>query len=872
MGSNECTHSRRLVLLVAAALIAAVVALPATASAQSNDEAGNGQPNEITISGIVTASGGMSTANVVVSVVARCWWVCSSGSPMLPGDHPERPHPLNPSVLLGETSVDSTGDWSIAVNQPDGPFSFNGYWLMVWDRNAELAVRRHLLPLPLDPREGQWESQIDIEIELEPGGQVSGQIVNPSGSPLPSGRYVLTPSGYTGYDLDIDLETGRFISPTVAPGQYRIAYGYLDGDYLTNNDAARVEVSATQTVDAGTIELQLPGQITGTVTDRVGRALSGVTVSGRISSESSYSSMPYSPFSNSGRGRLWATTGEDGTFTAQNLFPDDDWQIEIEVPLRQEFTASAAGETHSCSIRDDLTLVCWGNNQLGQTDAPDGQYTAIAAGEIHTCAIRDDNTIACWGSGWDGKTDPPDGQFTAIAAGGYHSCAIKTDATIACWGNNWDGQTDAPSGTYTAVAAGGYHSCAIRADATIACWGNNWEGQIDAPSGTYTAVAAGEAHSCAIRTDATIACWGNSQDGQATPHRLTRYLYTEDYLQRFRSSLDLCLISVDNWVFNVAPGHSDYEFPGQGSLADLCGRDVTLEFDQQGLPLPARELIDGTCRDCFRRSPSLRQTGLGLGRLLDSIDQGEIQLPDGQYTAISARWYHTCAIKTDGNITCWGNNSYKQADAPEGQYTAVTTGSGHSCAIRNDGSVVCWGSNSYNRARGPLQIYHPASREGIALASGGTVDCSVVWNENPGVTCSDGQTEPEGDSAAARCFAVHQFGAQPVDVAKSADRQTVLAQLSWGYHDSIGCYLTLDEAALGVLQVAPAPLGFPAADPDASQRCSAVHQFGAQPVDVAKSADRQTVLAQVRWGYHDSIGCYLALDTASTAALRAAHT
>ena len=96
--------------------------------------------------------------------------------------------------------------------------------------------------------------------------------------------------------------------------------------------------------------------------------------------------------------------------------------------------------------------------------------------------------------------------------------------------------------------------------------------------------------------------------------------------------------------------------------------------------------------------------------------------------------------------------------------------------------------------------------------------------------------------------------------------------MSWGYHDAIGCYLTLDEAALGVLRASPAPPGFPAGDAEAAQRCFEAHQFGAELVDVAKSADGQTVLAQVSWGYHNAIGCYLTLDPAATTTLRAAHT
>lgn len=66
------------------------------------------------------------------------------------------------------------------------------------------------------------------------------------------------------------------------------------------------------------------------------------------------------------------------------------------------------------------------------------------------------------------------------------------------------------------------------------------------------------------------------------------------------------------------------------------------------------------------------------------------------------------------------------------------------------------------------------------------------------------------DEAADRCFGFHRFGQGPVDVAKSADGSEVLAQGRWGYHDSIGCYLVLDDGAVGALRagasaVAPQP-------------------------------------------------------------------
>ncbi len=50
-------------------------------------------------------------------------------------------------------------------------------------------------------------------------------------------------------------------------------------------------------------------------------------------------------------------------------------------------------------------------------------------------------------------------------------------------------------------------------------------------------------------------------------------------------------------------------------------------------------------------------------------------------------------------------------------------------------------------------------------------------------------------------------------MAKSADRQTVLAQVSWGYHDAIGCYLTLDDTALTTLRADHSTDTVPDADP-----------------------------------------------------------
>ncbi len=59
---------------------------------------------------------------------------------------------------------------------------------------------------------------------------------------------------------------------------------------------------------------------------------------------------------------------------------------------------------------------------------------------------------------------------------------------------------------------------------------------------------------------------------------------------------------------------------------------------------------------------------------------------------------HACALhRTTGSILCWGSNEHGQASPPAtGTYSAITSGNTHSCALRSDGAVVCWGSITVN--------------------------------------------------------------------------------------------------------------------------------------------------------------------------------
>jgi hypothetical protein len=71
----------------------------------------------------------------------------------------------------------------------------------------------------------------------------------------------------------------------------------------------------------------------------------------------------------------------------------------------------------------------------------------VSAGPGHTCGLKTDGSVACWGLDNYGQSTPPAhsaGAFAQVSAGGYHTCGLKTDGSVACWGDNGDGQSTPP--------------------------------------------------------------------------------------------------------------------------------------------------------------------------------------------------------------------------------------------------------------------------------------------------------------------------------------------------------------------------------------------------------------------------------------------
>ena len=119
-----------------------------------------------------------------------------------------------------------------------------------------------------------------------------------------------------------------------------------------------------------------------------------------------------------------------------------------------------SGNTHSCSILDDGSVRCWGDNEHGQlgdgtrtnslspilASTPLGKSAvSISIGAEHTCAIFDDGTLRCWGSNSNGqigdgtlieRTTPTLVNLGAgksaksVSLGQTHSCALLSDCLL----------------------------------------------------------------------------------------------------------------------------------------------------------------------------------------------------------------------------------------------------------------------------------------------------------------------------------------------------------------------------------------------------------------------------------------------------------
>jgi alpha-tubulin suppressor-like RCC1 family protein len=496
--------------------------------------------------------------------------------------------------------------------------------------------------------------------------------------------------------------------------------------------------------------------------------------------------------------------------------------FEVEGPIE---TVTRGGGGHACALHTDQTVTCfadgYSDNRYGQMNPPCGTFEAVGVGSHHTCGLRTDGTLSCWGADYLEQSTPPAGTFRALAVFGNYSCAIRQDQTLECWGSNDLGESVAPDGTYLAVATGNEYACAIRSDGAVVCWGWDIYGQRDAPPGVFKAVATDTAGACAIRLDGTLACWGQglgeveepppgtfvavspgaigSMCGLATDHTVECWGYYARSLPAPSSDACSGIDCAGNGV--CVPGYSGpdcrcdsgfaqawgdprscvadvcsldwggcdpyYTFCGNTAQGRICGPcpDGYSGNGESGCTPPPTEPCDvnpcqhgGTCLEqsgrpatcscppgftgplCelhFERLSSTRYHTCGVradGTLLcwgNNFSSEIMPVPSGTFTAVAVSPSGTCGLRADGTITCSGTNFYGEGEPPAGEFLSIAGGEAHYlfCGIRADETLACWGSNGFGQATPPAGTFRALAVGAFRSCAIRTDDTVVCWGE-----------------------------------------------------------------------------------------------------------------------------------------------
>ena len=106
-----------------------------------------------------------------------------------------------------------------------------------------------------------------------------------------------------------------------------------------------------------------------------------------------------------------------------------------------------------------------------------------------------------------------------------------------------------------------------------------------------------------------------------------------------------------------------------------------------------REIRTGFMHTCgIRMDSRVECWGAGKTNTGSDYNFGQSIPPTGTFIGLSAGYTHTCGLRPNGAIECWGKNTSGESTAPAGQFVSVEAGNAFSCGVRADGSTLCWGT------------------------------------------------------------------------------------------------------------------------------------------------------------------------------------
>jgi alpha-tubulin suppressor-like RCC1 family protein len=323
--------------------------------------------------------------------------------------------------------------------------------------------------------------------------------------------------------------------------------------------------------------------------------------------------------------------------------------------------AIAASPFNVLALKNDGSVIGWNFNGPIAIPASFHGAQSIGAGYDFQVALMPDGTVR--GNGIDG---PALSGVVAINTGTRHVLALQSDGTVRAFGMNTWGQCLAPESpeAFTGIFEGSFASYptrwAVRADGSVArLMGIDYPGGVPFPIDMTDVVALngdGEFAMLALRQNGTIAGWGNSER-LVIPGGLTNVVSMGGSLALHRNG------TVTSWGANAPPG----DLPPVSAIA--ANEYVGIALTSSG-QVRTWTSINGNA--------SAVTPPLGLDRVV----------------AVTAGLRHLVALRDDGSVVAWGDNSLSQTIVPAGatDVVAVAACDFYTVALRGDGNVVMWGN------------------------------------------------------------------------------------------------------------------------------------------------------------------------------------
>jgi len=334
-------------------------------------------------------------------------------------------------------------------------------------------------------------------------------------------------------------------------------------------------------------------------------------------------------------------------------------------------TQLALGAYHTCVLDAVGDVRCWGYNGYGQLgygntnnlgDNPgevSGGLNAavietkkIAAGFYHTCALKYDGSVWCWGYNGYGQLGAGDTQNRRdgvnnsfaipslgtgrhaidIAAGAYSTCALLDNNSLKCWGYNGVGTLGLGDTAYRGDNPGEMGDALPAVDMGLAGWG-------------IKQIAMGAFHTCAVRANNSWPkCWGYNVFGQLG---LGDTNSRGDNPGEMGGALPFMPAGNTSWQVSLGAYHTCVP-----AWSGLAGRSGVKCFGYNG----SGQLGQG---DTVSRGGNPGDVAFGNPPNINLGTEPATSFAH-KVLGIASGIYHTCALLGDGTIKCWGSNTYGQ--------------------------------------------------------------------------------------------------------------------------------------------------------------------------------------------------------------------